>query len=147
MGLVFIGFGNSVTRICTITELVPPQAMTKPSAHRRAEGGLASESQIRPPFFSFLFPKTVEEVQGSIERLTFTTPHYVAIMTVNQFSQSASTISLCLKHRQCRCLYWANFRWKHRLYEESTDWFLPELWRFPWEISARTAALWCAFHS
>ncbi len=72
---------------------------------------------INPRFvFSLLFPKTVEEVLESIERLTFTTPHFVDTMTVNQ---SASTISHCLKHRQGRCLYWVNFRWKHRLYEES----------------------------
>ncbi len=119
MALVFIGFVNGVTRICTITELVPPQAMTKPRAHRRTEGW-GGAWIINPRFvhrFSLLFPKTVEEVLESIERLTFTTPHYVDTITVNQ---SASTISHCLKHRQGRCLYWANFRRKHRLYEEST---------------------------
>lgn len=46
MALVFTGFENSVTRICTITELVPPQAMTKPSVHHRKEGGLASKIPV-----------------------------------------------------------------------------------------------------
>lgn len=83
----------------------PPSSNDKAQRTPQNGGALASEIPDSSIVFSLLFPKTVEEVLESIERLTFTTPHYVDIMTVSQFNQSASTISHCLKHCQGRCLY------------------------------------------